>query len=260
MQGIYDREVLFFAPSLGRGDTCSTHMAIPSVKYVVAESEAEEYAKRVPATNIEVVSDEIQCKPSGKCRTLNFILDTFKTKDNIIVFTDDDIKQIYKVDFENNEETLVSEEEVVLCVQKLAFIAGKIGAKIGGFSALSSADSMMMGLTNRYKLTQKKYIDGKAFIVYEDDGTRFDESLFLKEDIEFNCHSLVKNKRTLSAGFVCFVGKALTNKGGVVSVRTDEEELRQGAIMLERYSGILRTRTSTTGNGVRKKAVQFGLR
>lgn len=69
MQGIYDREVLFFAPSLGRGDSCTTHLAIPSVKYVVAESEAEEYAKRVPVTNIEVVSDEIQCKPSGKCRT-----------------------------------------------------------------------------------------------------------------------------------------------------------------------------------------------
>ena len=260
MQKIYEKEVLFFAPSLGRADTCSTHEVIQSVKYVVAESEAEAYSRHVPLQNIEIVSDQIQCAPSGKCRTLNWILDTFKTDDNVIVFTDDDIKSIAKVDFENNEETATTEEEIVICVQKLAFIAKQIGAKIGGFSALSSADSMLMGLTNRYKLTQKKYIDGKAFIVYEDDGTRFDESLFLKEDIDFNCQSLLKNKRTLSAGFVCFVGKALTNKGGVVSVRTDEEELRQGAIMLEKYSGMLRTRVSTVGNGVRKKAVQLGLR
>lgn len=260
MHGIYEREVLFFAPSLGRADTCSTHEAIPSVKYVVAEREAEEYAKRVPASNLVVVSDEIQQPPSGKCRTLNYLLDNFKTDDNIIIFTDDDIKSIAKVDFENNEEKPTTEEEIVFCVQKLAFIAKKIGAKIGGFSALSAADSMMMGLTNRYKLTQKKYIDGKAFIVYEDDGTRFDETMYLKEDIEFNCQSLVKNKRTLSAGFVVFVGRALTNKGGVVDVRTNEEELRQGAEMFERYSGMLRTRVSRTGNGVRKNAVQFGLR
>lgn len=260
MHEIYDKEVLIFAPSLGRADTCTTHEALPSVKYVVAEREAEEYAKRVSASNMVVVSDGIQQPPSGKCRTLNWLLDNYKKDDNIIIFTDDDIKSIAKVDFDNNEETSVSEEEVIICVQKLAFIAKQIGAKIGGFSALSSADSMLMGLTNRYKLTQKKYIDGKAFIVYEDDGTRFDETMYLKEDIEFNCQSLVKNKRTLSAGFVCFVGKALTNKGGVVSVRTNEEELRQGAIMFERYSGMLKTRVSNVGNGVRKNAVQLGLR
>lgn len=117
-----------------------------------------------------------------------------------------------------------------------------------------------MGLNSRFKLTQKKYIDGKAFIIYEDDGTRYDESLYLKEDIEFNCQSLVKNKRTLSAQFVCFSGKALTNKGGVVDVCSSAEELRQGAIMLERYSGMLRIMQSTRGDGVRKKAVQFGLK
>lgn len=260
MQAIYDREVLIFAPSLGRADSCTTHKVLQSVKYVVAKREAEEYAKHVGIEHVEVVSDEIQKKPSGKCRTLNFILDNFKTADNVILFTDDDIQTVSKVDFENNEETVITEEEIVICIQKLAFIAKQIGAKIGGFACLSSADSMMMGISARYKLFQKKYIDGKAFIVYEDDGTRFDEELFLKEDIDFNCKSLIKNKRTLSAPFICFSGKALTNKGGVVDVRTSEEELRQGAIMLERYSGMLRTRTSLVGQGVRKKAIQFGLR
>lgn len=214
MQEIYDREVLIFAPSLGRAKTCTTHQVLPSVKYVVAESEAEEYADRVGAERIEVVSDKIQCPPSGKCRTLNFILDTFKTDDNIIIFTDDDIFQVSKVDFEDNEEMPASEEEIKIITQKLAFIAKQIGAKIGGFACLSSADSMMMGLTARYKLFQKKYIDGKAFIIFEDDGTRFDEKLYLKEDIDFNCKSLIKNKRTLSAPFVCFSGKALKNRGG----------------------------------------------
>ena len=115
-------------------------------------------------------------------------------------------------------------------------------------------------MNGHYRLLQKKYIDGKAFIVYDDDGTRFDEELYLKEDIEFNCQSLVKNKRTLSAPFVCFSGKALTNKGGVCNVRTDAEELRQGSIMLDRYSGMLIVRRSTKGDGVRRKAVQLGFK
>lgn len=260
MQEIYNREVLFCCPSLGRADTCSSHLIFPSVKYFVRESEAEDYARRVPKENIVPVSNDIQCPPSGKCRTLNWILDNYKTDDNIIVFTDDDIQHIKRIDFTQNKSIDTNEAELVILIQRLAWIAKNIGAKIGGFACLSSYDELQMGMSAHFKLSQKKYIDGKAFIIYEDDGTRYDESLYLKEDIEFNCQSLLKNKRTLSAQFVCFSGKALTNKGGVVNVRTSEEEKRQGEIMLDRYSGMLRIIQSTRGDGVRKKAVQLGLK
>lgn len=260
MQEIYNKKVLFCCPSLGRAETCSTHELLPSVLYFVRESEFDEYAKHVPIANLVKVSDKIQCPPSGKCKTLNWILDNYKTDDNIIVFTDDDIQHIWRIDFTRNKSIETNEFELTIFIQRLAWIAKNIGAKIGGFACLKSSDELQMGLNSRFKLTQKKYIDGKAFIIYEDDGTRYDESLYLKEDIEFNCQSLVKNKRTLSAQFVCFSGKALTNKGGVVDVRSSAEELRQGAIMLERYSGMLRIMQSTRGDGVRKKAVQFGLK
>lgn len=260
MQTIYEKEVLFCCPSLGRASTCSTHLVLPSVKYFVREDELEEYAKRVPRENLIAVGKDIQCPPSGKCRTLNWILDNYKTEDNIIMFTDDDIQHIKRIDFTLNKSVDTNEAELVILIQKLAWIAKQIGAKIGGFACLSSYDELQMGMSAHFKLSQKKYIDGKAFIIYEDDGTRYDEKLYLKEDIEFNCQSLLKNKRTLSAQFVCFSGKALTNKGGVVDVRTSEEEVRQGEIMLERYSGMLRIMKSTRGDGVRKKAVQFGLK
>ena len=84
--------------------------------------------------------------------------------------------------------------------------------------------------------------------------------MYLKEDIDFNCASLRKNKRTLSAQFVCFSGKALTNRGGVCDVRSVEKELEQGAKMLQKWGDMLILRISTKGQGVRKKAVQFGIR
>lgn len=142
----------------------------------------------------------------------------------------------------------------------MKFIADKIGAKIGGFACVSSSDVLQMGASNGFKFTQKKYIDGKAFIIYTDDGTRYDEELYLKEDIDFNCQSLLKNKRTLSAQFVCFSGVALTNKGGCVDVRSTEKELEQGSKMIKKYGDMLILRISTKGQGVRKKAVQFGIR
>lgn len=261
MSKIYDKEVLILCPSKGRATTCTTHKVLPSVKYFVAPEEYEAYCQTVGVERVVALPEGIQVVPMGKVRALNYLLDNYKAPDNIILFTDDDIMYAKRVDFvESGKVKDVSEEELRLLLCKLCFIADKIGAKIGGFSCLGNADILQMGLSNKFKLAQKKYIDGKAFIVFDDDGTRYSEDLYLKEDIDFNCQSLLKNKRTLSAQFVCFVGKALTNDGGVVDVRTSAEELRQGSEMIAKYGDMLRLRVSTKGKGVRKKAVQFGIR
>lgn len=263
MQHIYDTEVLVCCPSKGRADTCTTHNVLPSVKYFVAPEEYEQYIAKVPKENVIKLPEGIQVPPVGKCRALNYILDNYKTKDNVILFTDDDIFKLRRVDFLNKplacKET--NEEEVLCCIKKMKFIADKIGAKIGGFAALGgSGDVLQMGLSNRFKLAQKKYIDGKAFIIYDDDGTRYSEDLYLKEDIDFNCQSLLKNKRTLSVQFVVFNGKALTNAGGVCDVRSREKEIQHGAKMIDKYGQMLTLRISQIGDGVRKNAVQFGIK
>lgn len=261
MQKIYDTEILICCPSKGRAKTCTTHKVLPSVKYFVSEDEYEEYCANVGVERVVSVSRDIQCKPAGKCRTLNYILDNYKTDNNVILFTDDDIKTVKRIDFlEKWTAKDCSEDELKILLCKLKKIADSIGAKIGGFCSVTPFDIMQMGASNKCKLTQKKYIDGKAFIIYTDDGTRYDEELYLKEDIDFNCQSLRKNKRTLSAQFVCFSGVALTNKGGCVDVRTNEKELEQGAKMIKKYGDMLILRISKVGNGVRRKAVQFGIR
>lgn len=257
------REILICVPSKGRAKTCSTHKLLPSCKYFVAPEEAEEYITNVGPERVCVVPEGVQIAPSGKCRTLNWILDNYKKPGNVILFSDDDINRISRPDFGNlhdNSGVIVTEPELRELIDKMARIAEIVGAKIGGCSALSSPDILQMGLSGGFRLQQKAYIDGKAFIVYEDDGTRFDETLYLKEDIDFNCQSLRKNGRTLSAPFVVFVGKALTNRGGVVDYRTNEKELEQGSMLLKKHPGMLRLRISQKGSGVRKKAVQFGLR
>lgn len=260
-QKIYEKEILFLCPSKGRAKTCTTHNVLPSVKYFVAPEEYESYSNSVGYRNVIKLPEGIQVSPVGKCRTLNYILDNYKKDDNLIVFTDDDILKIFRVDFlDNNKPKELTEDDLKIAIAKLKFIADNIGAKIGGFACLTTPDILQMGLSNRFRLTQKKYIDGKAFIIYDDDGTRYNEDLYLKEDIDFNCQSLLKNKRTLSAQFICFVGKALSNSGGVVDVRSNEEELRQGKKMIDKYGQMLRLRVSNKGNGVRRKAVQFGIR
>lgn len=260
-QKIYEREILILCPSKGRADTCSTHKVLPSVKYFVAPEEYDDYVEKVGEERVVKLPEGIQVAPMGKCRTLNWLLDNYKKKDNIIVFTDDDIINLFRIDFLDGNKAIESnEDELKILLWKMKFIADEIGAKIGGFACLTSHDVLQMGLANRFKLAQKKYIDGKAFIIYDDDGTRYDEKLYLKEDIDFNCQSLLKNKRTLSAQFFCFAGKALSNKGGVVDVRSDDEEKRQGSEMIKKYGQMLTLRLSNKGNGVRRKAVQFGIR
>ena len=257
-----EKEILILCPSRRRARTCTTHKVLPSVKYFVGADEYDEYVECVGSEHVVNVGEGLQVPPSGKCKTLNWILDNYKNDNNIILFTDDDIIRVSRLDFLKRRETKrCSEEELFCLLQKMDVIAKGIGAKIGSFCTVGGdKDFIAMGGTNGYVFTEKSNIDGKAFIIFEDDGTRYDETLYLKEDIDFNCESLKKNKCTLSAKFVVFVGKALTNKGGVCDVRTIEEELRQGARMIEKHGAMLKLQTSRNGNGVRKNAVQFGIR
>lgn len=257
----YDN-VLICCPSKGRADSCTTHLCLPSVKYFVGADEYDDYCKHVGVDRVVNVGDGIQVAPSGKCRTLNYILDNYKTEENIILFTDDDIVKVSRMDFLKKRETKpCSEPELFALLNKMKVIADHMGAKIGGFCTVGGdRDFIAMGGTKGYQFGQKCYIDGKAFIIFSDDGTRYDETLYLKEDIDFNCQSLKKNKRTLSAKFVVFVGKALTNKGGVCDVRTKEKEIEQGSAMIKKHGSMLTLQISTVGNGVRKNAVQFKIK
>ena len=257
-----DKDILICCPSKGRATSCTTHKVLPSVKYFVGADEYDDYCKAVGVANVVNVGEGLQVAPSGKCRTLNWILDNYKTDNNIILFTDDDIVKVSRMDFLKKRETKpCKEDELFELLRKMDIIAQGIGAKIGGFCTVGGdKDFIAMGGVSGYVFCEKAYIDGKAFIVFDDDGTRYDEQLYLKEDIDFNCRSLLKNKRTLSAKFVVFVGKALTNKGGVCDVRSVDKELEQGAEMIRRYGDMLTLHLSRKGNGVRKNAVQFGIK
>lgn len=257
-----EREILILCPSRKRARTCTTHKVLPSVRYFVDADEYDEYVRHVGEKSVVKVPDGLQVAPAGKCRTLNWLLDNYKTDDNIVLFTDDDIKAVSRIDFlKKRESKQCTETELFSLLRKMAVIAKGMGAKIGGFCTVGGdKDFIAMGGTNGYVFTEKSYIDGKAFIIFEDDGTRYDEELYLKEDIDFNCQSLKKNKCTLSAKFVVFVGRALNNSGGVVDVRTTQEELRQGAQMIDKHGGMLKLQISRAGNGVRKNAVQFGIK
>ena len=255
-------DVLICCPSKGRADTCTTHLCLPSVKYFVGADEYDDYCRHVGAERVVNVGEGIQVAPYGKCRTLNYILDNYKTDNNIILFTDDDIVKVSRLDFLKKRETKpCKEDELFELLRKMDIIAQGIGAKIGGFCTVGGdKDFIAMGGVSGYVFCEKAYIDGKAFIVFDDDGTRYDEQLYLKEDIDFNCRSLLKNKRTLSAKFVVFVGKALTNKGGVCDVRTKEKEIAQGSAMIKKHGSMLTLQISTVGNCVRKNAVQFKIK
>lgn len=256
-----DYSILVACPSVGRADSCTTHKVIDEVVYFVDESEVEAYRKTW--SNVVAVPAGVNVRPSGKCRTLNWILDNYSSEFDIIYFTDDDIYKFGRIDFLDENKPIDSDwEHTKNVVFQLKEIADKIGAKIGGFSCLSDChDRINAGGTSGYKLVQKKYIDGKAFIIFSDDGTRYDEELFLKEDIDFNCQSLLKNKRTLSAPFVVVCGKALKNKGGVCDIRTMQKEIEHARKLIykagDMVSPIIPRKIT---KGVRSQAVQMKIR
>lgn len=254
--------MLVACPSAGRASTCTTHRLIDEVVYFVDESEAEGYRK--VWDKVVVLPSGVNVRPNGKCKTLNYVLDNYFDKYDLIYFVDDDLEKFGRTDFLNkNKGIQASWGEVRNVIFHLKEIADKIGAKIGGFSCLGGIDDkIQMGGTSNYRLMQKKYIDGKSFIHFADDGIRYDEDLFLKEDICFNCESLLKNKRNLCAPFVVVKGKALTNKGGVVDVRTQELEIEHARKLIKKVGDMVSVRlvNASKSNGVRGQAVQMKIR
>lgn len=253
--------ILVACPSAGRASTCTTHKLINDVVYFVDEGEADGYMKIWG--KVVVLPSGVNVRPNGKCKTLNYVLDNYFDKYDIIYFVDDDLEKFGRMDFLNKNKGIQANwVEVRNVIFHLKEIADKIGAKIGGFSCLGSFDRLQMGGTGDYRLMQKKYIDGKSFIHFADDGIRYDEELYLKEDICFNCESLLKNKRNLCAPFVVVKGKALTNKGGVVDVRTLEKEIEHGRKLIKKVGDMVSVRlvNANRSNGVRGQAVQMKIR
>ena len=235
------------SPSYRRSDKVKTHRAYPSVKFYVAESEAEEYRKANKGLNVVEVPDSVQGNVS---RIRNHILETeFWNGADGVVMIDDDVSHVGMFEAEDSEygrygyrEKKLTEPELLDFIERGFLLCEEWGYKFWG---LNPNQTDRKSYKHNTPFNTHAFIGG-PFQAYLPNPLRYDEQLYLKEDydmtlqhireyggcLRFNAYHVVSNQADLGGG--CAVTrnvkaemeqvKLLQRKWGTDVVKTEKSK------------------------------------
>lgn len=211
-------EFQIFAPSYRRPKGVSTHLMIPSIKYVVAESEAESYlAEGLPTW---VAPDSAQ---GNLCRIRNWILDN-ATCPNILLLDDDFVGVLrWGISEEGVKvQRTLDPSEILAFIEHGFCLAEEMGVRYWGLNCLQDP----LSFREYTPFSLGAYIGGpwQAFLSMD---LRYDENLPLKEDYDLTLQVLNKYRRVLRFNGYSYKSKQHTNQGGCAVYRTMEREKAQ---------------------------------
>lgn len=211
-----------YSPSYKRADVCKTHKYIPSVTYVVRESEAEDY--KSVHENLWIVPDSAQ---GNVARIRNYILDN-APEDNI-VFMDDDIKNFGR--FNGNELMKLDNEGVLNMIQEGFQLAEDLNTCYWGINLLQDK-----GAYREYTPFGTCQMILGPFCGHRKNPFRYDEKIYLKEDYDMSLQVLNKYRKTLRLNMYHYVCDQATLKGGCADARSVAREMEH-ILMLQKKWG-----------------------
>ncbi len=214
-------DVGYYSPSYKRAETACTHKYLPFIKYVIAESEAEEYKKRgLPCW---VVPDKAQGSVS---RIRNYILDNAEEK---IVMFDDDMSGIYR--WQNQKAKKLNSDEVQEFCEHGFILADDLGVVSWGVNLTKQDKS---GYRECTPFSMVAMILG-PFQAFNNIDLRYDEELPLKEDYDLSIQVLNKYRKTLRFNNYYYQVKQHTNIGGCAYYRSLEREKEQMEKLIKKW-------------------------
>lgn len=229
-----------FSPSYKRANSCITHKFLPDVRYVVGESEADEY-RRVH-DNLLIVPNDVQ---GSYPRVCNYILKL--GKDKSIIIMDDDITSINR--WQGGKAKRLSAEETMFFFTNAAIMTEEIGAHYFGLNI------------NRDKQVYREYTPlsttsycGGPVQGFVNNDLLFDERMLLKEDYDMTLQQLNKYRVVLRFNAYFYVAKQSENKGGCASYRNIETEKRQLKALQNKWGeGIVKFDGANRSHNLKKK-------
>ncbi len=216
-------EIAIVAPSYRRASRCRVHAYLPTVRYVVSESEAPEYVKAVGSERIWVCPDAVQGNVS---RVRNWILDNAGPA---VLMVDDDLSSMGMWD--GTRRRKVGPDEA------MAFIGN-------GFSMCEDGDIRFWGLSplNTDKRSYRDFAPfsmtsflGGPFQGHWMNDCRYDERLSLKEDYDMTIQVLNRYRRVLRFNYWHYNNDFHSIPGGCAAYRTMEREREQFKLLQSKW-------------------------
>lgn len=214
--------MIILSPSYNRQNNCFTHKYIPSLKYVVSESQADAYLKnKLP---ILVCPDSAQGNIS---RIRNWILDNFESDKLIMI--DDDVSYI-GVWFGNKSKKLKGDQAIDFMRYGFDMAEG-FGVKYWGINIIADK-----GAYREYTpFSLNNVLLGPFGGFFKDFEPRYVERFALKEDYDLSIQALNKYRKILRINFAHYVCKQHTNMGGCATYRTIQKEKQLNNMLQEKW-------------------------
>lgn len=214
-------DIKFFAPSYKRSKGVTTQKYLPFLKYVVAESEADDYIKE--GHDIWIVPDSAQ---GNLCRIRNYILD-HADSDKVVIF-DDDMGHIGR--WNEQKQKKLTANEVLEFVEHGFNLTTELDVKYWGINLLPDK-----GAYREYTpFSMVSYIGG-PFQAFNNLDLRYDEKLPLKEDYDLSLQVLNKYRKVLRFNMYYYSVKQHTNTGGCATYRTIQREKDQFDLLQKKW-------------------------
>lgn len=189
----------FYSPSYKRAKTCTTHMHVPGLTYVVRESELEEYKQSVDCKLIGVKDDLIDCNTKAR----QWIIDNAK-EDIVVMFDDDFHRFVYRIKDTQpmDDETMIEE------VYRLCQITYDLGIGMTGVS------KNLAPFNYHDEFLFNKIVGGFVIFNKEKYKAKLDLKANWNEDIDKTLQELLYNRIVLTANYICTIFEMDTNAGG----------------------------------------------
>lgn len=226
-----------YSPSYKRPTGKSTHLIIPEVIYVVAESEKESYLKSGEHDKYWFVPDTAQGNTS---RIRNYILDNAPCIDKKLVTVDDDHTRFGI--WNGNKRIILNSDNIMRFIESMFQLTDDAGIKFWG--VLPNNDKLSYRETAPFSFNS--FIGG-PWQGFNNLDLRYDEKIPLKEDYDLTLQVLNKYRKVMRCNFFHYFPKQHNNKGGCASYRNIEFEKQQLKLFQKKWG--TKIVKSTTGRG-----------
>jgi hypothetical protein len=222
-------KIKYCIPSYHRADSIGekTLKYVPEALVFVSPDDYDDYVRYNPKykDNIIKCPEGIQGTPDGKgkCKTMNYILDTEMTDDDTcVLFMDDDITCLMRKVHDGKDEIVSPDEFKELC-EGFCLLAREWGC--GMWSYNLNCDPLMYREFLPFCL--HAYTTGAIQAFVRKDDLRFDTRFSMKEDIDMCLQQMQRYHKVLRVNRYYFRVRAFTGKGGVHEFRSIEREKEQ---------------------------------
>lgn len=223
-------------PSMSRSETIQTHHLVPTAEVCVPESQKADYVKTLGKDRVITHPDKIK----GLTPKLNWMLNNL-TDDECLVFLDDDLVKLRRCfEGKGSPNIEITEPEIVREIIYQTFVLARdCEAKLFGWAPDATAVMYYDGL-DPFSLTG--WLNGCAIGFVNGHELHYDEKIVAKNDYDICLMNAYLHRIRFANMMYAFDQReTFTGAGGQSAHRTSETELRDVAILRQKYGSAIKT-------------------